>query len=267
MHTQQLTPPSPVCCVRALPAAAELLSELLCRRPQARAALQAALSHKTDAFTAAGSGRSHAPSCAVSAAAGLLAASLHRANVSCEQQRAVATSECLNDVTWAAPVLMRVLQPLSSELARCDSISGVGQILAAVTSPATVAAALAAAYAAVQGLLSQVYFKLWAVGSGMRDSDDIGWEQLLVASTTITQALAAWMGSGGGSSWGRARDSDGGGRSHGSSSNGGSSSSDGSSGSSGDSSGASWGPAHEAWRFALHEYKVCGAALNVSDVF
>lgn len=217
--------------------------------------VSAAKAEKDDSCLSVGAGRPHKPRCAVSAILGLLAIEAHSGGYLShggesdeeeeeEPDQSVHTT-FVNLAAFAAPTLQLVLQPLASALQQQSSAAGRGRVLAGVVSPPDVAAALTEAFTAVCGVV-EIHWRN-VLREPLCEGFDTAWPQLLDTSTTVTRALAEWLCADGGSSSGAdcSRGSSGGGSA---SSSGGSS---------------SWGQAHEAWRAALQDFRVCSTAIQV----
>lgn len=140
------------------------------------------------------------------------------------------------------PVLMRVLLPLADQLRQQPDASGVARVLAAVPSPADIAAALTATLTALHTILYSAVHG--TCQSGPYSGSDV-WhlEPYLRACSTIVRALAKWLPfiSSRGSNTASVSVSVAEG-----------------------SAASSWGAAQDTWRCALQEFGTCSALREVS---
>lgn len=168
-----------------------------------------------------GANRAHVPRCVVSAA--LAAARMFSDVASLKGSGAgipavwSPVAATLQDLGRLRPTLLRVLRPVADAVAASNA-DGLGCVLSGAKSPADVAAALTAAFTALQRLAQ-------LQAQGLVRSFSKPWLQLLSACATILAGLSSWLVDGG-QGWG---------------SSGSSGATSGSSGASGGSSG--WGAA------------------------
>lgn len=189
----------------------------------------------TSPIWTAGSGRPHLPRASVSGALVFVATGAQLGYI-------------MGTFNSTFPLLMRVLEPLAQQLRQQQDAAGVAQVLAAVPSPADVAAALTATLRALHTYLD-VPLKGTLPGVQSVHHTMAGKAPQLAACGTITQALATWLS---GSVQGTGCSSSG--------------SSNGSSGA-GSTGGGTWSKAHETWRCALQEFGTCSALWQVRSGF
>lgn len=239
---------------------------------------QGTLHAPTPALMRLGAGRPQAPRSAVSAMLAVLsmAAVCAGHGAGCDPcvcpchlptPPSVMTLEHLDGVAHLVrPVLQLVLGPCATAM-RAEQQSGsivadaAGRVLSRMASPADLAAALAASFTALYGILSPRLHKMPGF-EGPMCGMKVEWVRLFADSADIVSGLSAWLlgaAGSGGCGWDGSMATGGG-----SSSSGGSgSSSGGSSSRSGGSGSSPWGAEHERWRAALQEFGVLNAVCRV----